>query len=77
MFPYKCWEPTRSQLEVMPFRIDIGYYSFFAGHSVSDLDRITWQIYINQNDGLTLNELKYALQRSVQQDYMLQFFSIL
>ena len=67
-------EPTRSQLSdaLWDRHWDI---LFFAGHSVSDLDRMSGKIYINQNDGLTLNELKYALQRSVQQGLHVAIFN--
>jgi CHASE2 domain-containing sensor protein len=36
---------------------------FFAGHSDTEGD--TGRIYINQNDSLTINQLKYALRRAI------------
>ncbi len=67
-------EPTRSQLSdaLWEHHWDI---LFFAGHSISNDDRTTGQIYINPTDSLTLSELKYALQRSVQQGLCIAIFN--
>ncbi|MEB3359423.1 MAG: CHASE2 domain-containing protein [Synechococcales bacterium] len=46
---------------------------FFAGHSQTEGDR--GRIYLNPDDSLTLEELKYGLRRAVQQGLQLAIFN--
>ncbi|MEM9219854.1 MAG: CHASE2 domain-containing protein [Cyanobacteria bacterium P01_F01_bin.150] len=46
---------------------------FFAGHSQTERD--SSRIYINQNDSLTLDELKYGLRKSIQKGLKLAIFN--
>ncbi len=48
---------------------------FFAGHSSSQLDGNTGQIYINQSDSLSLTELKNGLRRAIEQGLQLAIFN--
>lgn len=48
---------------------------FFAGHSCSHVDGSTDQIYINQSDTLSIDELKYSLRTSVRNGLKLAIFN--
>jgi len=48
---------------------------FFAGHSSSQADRDTGRIYINQNDSLSIRELKHALTGAIEQGLQLAIFN--
>jgi len=48
---------------------------FFAGHSSSQVEGKTGQIYINQTDSLSLAELKNALRRAIEQGLQLAIFN--
>lgn len=48
---------------------------FFAGHSVSTEDGSTGTIKINQTDGLTVSQAKYALKKAVERGLQLAIFN--
>ncbi|MEI2579874.1 CHASE2 domain-containing protein [Scytonema sp. PRP1] len=48
---------------------------FFAGHSLSQKDGETGQIYINKTDKLTISQLKNALQRAISRGLKLAIFN--
>ncbi|MBD2410258.1 sensor protein Chase2 [Nostoc calcicola FACHB-389] len=48
---------------------------FFAGHSSSQSTGKTGQIYINQTETLTINQLKYALKQAVERGLKLAIFN--
>ncbi len=48
---------------------------FFAGHSSSQGEGETGKIYINQTDSLTINQLKYALRKSLERGLKLAIFN--
>ena len=48
---------------------------FFAGHSSSQIDGQTGNIYINEKDRLTINDLKYALKQAVRGGLQLAIFN--
>ena len=48
---------------------------FFAGHSHSNNDKQTGCICLNQEDSLTTNELKYALQKAVERGLKIAIFN--
>ena len=48
---------------------------FFAGHSSSQVDGHTGQIYINQTDSLSIAELKNALRSSIERGLQLAMFN--
>ncbi len=48
---------------------------FFAGHSSSQENGETGRIYINKNDSLTINQLKYALRKAVDNGLKLAIFN--
>jgi CHASE2 domain-containing sensor protein len=48
---------------------------FFAGHSCSQVDGSTGQIYINQTDTLSIDDLKYALRTAVRNGLKLAIFN--
>lgn len=48
---------------------------FFAGHSSSQLDGDTGQIYINQTDSLSIAELKNALRKAIARGLQLAIFN--
>ncbi len=48
---------------------------FFAGHSSSSGTRETGRIYINPNESLTIDELKYALRKAVNRGLKLAIFN--
>ncbi|MEA5506957.1 CHASE2 domain-containing protein [Halotia wernerae UHCC 0503] len=48
---------------------------FFAGHSSSQSTGETGQIYINQTESLTINQLKYALKQAVERGLKLAIFN--
>ena len=47
---------------------------FFAGHSATQANE-TGKIYINQTESLTINQLKYALKKSVERGLKLAIFN--
>ena len=48
---------------------------FFAGHSSSQADGETGLIYINQNDSLTIEQLKYGLKKAVKRGLKIAIFN--
>lgn len=67
-------EPQRSQLNERLW--EQGWdILFFAGHSSSQSDGKTGNIYINPTDILTINELRYALNRAVRNGLQLAIFN--
>lgn len=48
---------------------------FFAGHSASQANGESGQIYINQTDSLTIGDLRYALQTAVEHGLKLAIFN--
>ncbi len=48
---------------------------FFAGHSSSQPDCETGQIYLNQTDSLTIDQLRYALKRAVERGLKIAIFN--
>jgi len=67
-------QPTRQQLSDRLFEQHWDIL-FFAGHSSSQADGETGQIYINETDSLTIGELKYALRNAVQNGLKLTIFN--
>ncbi len=67
-------EPKRSQLNEQLCEQDWDIL-FFAGHSSSQEDGKTGEIYINQTDRLTIDELKYALKKAVSSGLQLAIFN--
>ena len=67
-------EPKRSQLSEQLWKQDWDIL-FFAGHSSSQSDGKTGDIYINKTDKLTINELKYALKQAVKGGLQLAIFN--
>ncbi|MFB2769576.1 CHASE2 domain-containing protein [Pelatocladus sp. BLCC-F211] len=48
---------------------------FFAGHSSSKGNNYTGKIFLNKTDSLTIDELKYALKKSVERGLQLAIFN--
>jgi CHASE2 domain-containing sensor protein len=48
---------------------------FFAGHSSSNKDNTTGQIYINQTDKLNLEELRYGLKKAIANGLKIAIFN--
>ena len=48
---------------------------FFAGHSSSQKDNESGQIYLNKTDSLTIEELKYGLKKAVEGGLQLAIFN--
>lgn len=48
---------------------------FFAGHSSSQIESDTGQLFLNQSDRLTVTQLKYALRRAIAQGLKLAIFN--
>ncbi|MDF0555610.1 CHAT domain-containing protein [Kamptonema sp. UHCC 0994] len=48
---------------------------FFAGHSSSQSDATTGEMYINSKESLTIAELKYALQKAIERGLQLAIFN--
>ncbi len=48
---------------------------FFAGHSSSDNNGQTGRIELNQNESLTIPDLKYALEKAIRQGLQLAIFN--
>lgn len=67
-------EPQRSQLNKQLWERDWDIL-FFAGHSESLEDGKSGNIYINQTDSLTIEQLKYALKKAVSQGLQLAIFN--
>ena len=67
-------EPKRSQLSEQLWKQDWDIL-FFAGHSSSQKDGKTGNIYINQTDKLTIDELRYALKQAVKGGLQLAIFN--
>ncbi|KST69392.1 CHASE2 domain-containing protein [Mastigocoleus testarum] len=67
-------EPPRSKLteELWEQKWQI---LFFAGHSFSQADGESGRIYINQNQSLTIGQLKYALRKAVDNGLKLAIFN--
>ena len=67
-------EPPRSELTEQLWE-ESWQILFFAGHSSSQANGETGQIYINQNDSLTISQLKYALKKAVDNGLQLAIFN--
>ncbi|MBE9035032.1 CHASE2 domain-containing protein [aff. Roholtiella sp. LEGE 12411] len=67
-------EPQRNQLNEQLWEQDWNIL-FFAGHSSSHEDGKSGNIYINQTDCLTIDELKYALLKAVSKGLQLAIFN--
>ncbi|NEP51513.1 MAG: ABC transporter substrate-binding protein, partial [Moorea sp. SIO3C2] len=70
-------KPTREQLDAA-LRHDLAWHIlFFAGHSSSERkrDRMTGRIYINDTDSLTIDELKHALRKAINNGLKLAIFN--
>ncbi|MBD2533357.1 CHAT domain-containing protein, partial [Nostoc flagelliforme FACHB-838] len=67
-------EPQRSQLNEQLWKQDWDIL-FFAGHSESLEDGKSGNIYINETDCLTIEQLKYALKKAVSQGLQLAIFN--
>ncbi len=67
-------EPQRQKLtdEIWKQGWDI---LFFAGHSSSQPNFETGQIYINQSDSLTIDQLRYALKKAVERGLKIAIFN--
>ncbi len=48
---------------------------FFAGHSSSQHDATTGEMYINPNESLTIPDLKFALQKAIERGLQLAIFN--
>jgi len=48
---------------------------FFAGHSTSQENDATGQIFLNKTDSLSINELKYALKQAIERGLHLAIFN--
>jgi CHASE2 domain-containing sensor protein len=48
---------------------------FFAGHSSSSKDNTTGQIYINQTDSLSLNDLRFGLKKAIANGLKIAIFN--
>jgi CHASE2 domain-containing sensor protein len=48
---------------------------FFAGHSTSDIANKTGRIHLNQTESLSIEQLKYALKKSVERGLKLAIFN--
>lgn len=67
-------EPTRRELNEQLWNQDWDIL-FFAGHSSSQPDGSTGQIYLNQTESLTIPQLKNALQASISRNLKLAIFN--
>ncbi len=67
-------EPQRNQLSEQLWNQDWDIL-FFAGHSSSQSDGKTGNIYINETDKLTINDLKYALKQAIRGGLQLAIFN--
>ncbi|MEH2248116.1 CHASE2 domain-containing protein [Nostoc sp.] len=67
-------EPQRSQLNEQLWEQDWDIL-FFAGHSSSQEDGKSGNIFINKTDCLTIDELKYALKKAVSKGLQLAIFN--
>jgi CHASE2 domain-containing sensor protein len=67
-------EPQRSQLNKQLWERDWDIL-FFAGHSESLEDGKSGNIYINETDCLTIEQLKYGLKKAVNQGLQLAIFN--
>ena len=68
-------EPNRQEITEQLWHTQGWDILFFAGHSNSDLDKTTGSIYLNQQDSLTTNELKYALKKAVEKGLKIAIFN--
>jgi len=67
-------KPQRNQLNKQLWEQDWDIL-FFAGHSSSQEDGKSGEIYINETDSLTIDELKYALKKAVSRGLQLAIFN--
>lgn len=68
-------EPTRQEITEQLWHSEGWDILFFAGHSASDRTKNTGCLYINQQDSLTTNELKYALTKAVEKGLKIAIFN--
>lgn len=68
-------EPTRQEINEQLWDSQGWDLLFFAGHSNSDRDKETGCIYINNQDSLTIKELKYALKEAVEKGLKIAIFN--
>jgi CHASE2 domain-containing sensor protein len=67
-------EPDRKQVTDELWR-ETWDILFFAGHSSSQGDRESGRIFLNKTDSLSINELKYAVRKSVERGLQLAIFN--
>ena len=67
-------EPTRKELNEQLWNRDWDIL-FFAGHSASQADGATGEIYINQTESLTIPQLRNALQTAIARGLKLAIFN--
>ncbi|MGB3641717.1 MAG: CHASE2 domain-containing protein, partial [Rivularia sp. (in: cyanobacteria)] len=68
-------EPQRQQLDELLWDKRGWDILFFAGHSNTEDEGKTGNIYINNTDSLTINELKNALQKAIERGLQLAIFN--
>ncbi|MGB7380414.1 MAG: CHASE2 domain-containing protein [Rivularia sp. (in: cyanobacteria)] len=68
-------EPQRQQLDELLWDKRGWDILFFAGHSNTDDEGKTGNIYINNTDSLTINELKNALHKAIERGLQLAIFN--
>ena len=68
-------EPNRQEITEQLWHPQGWDILFFAGHSSSDRIKKTGCIFLNQQDSLTTNELKYALKKAVETGLKIAIFN--
>ena len=68
-------EPTRQEVTEQLWHPEGWDILFFAGHSNSNHNKKTGCIYLNQQDSLTVKELKYALKKAVEKGLKIAIFN--
>ncbi len=68
-------EPQRQQLDELLWDRCGWDILFFAGHSNTEAEGTTGNIYINKTDSLTINELKNALHKAIERGLQLAIFN--
>jgi hypothetical protein len=66
-------EPRADSVSTTNSGINLGTFCFLQGHSETQGE--TGQIYINQTDSLSLNELKHGLRKAIAQGLQLAIFN--
>ena len=68
-------EPQRQELDEQIWNKQGWDILFFAGHSLTQADGETGQIYINKNESLTIPQLKNALSRAIERGLQYAIFN--